>query len=65
MPWKASSSCWPVDPAAQRPEVVAEVDVTGGLDAREDAGHGRARYRSECLLLPECLLREAPQQTLG
>ena len=28
------------DPVAQRPEVVAEVDVAGGLDAREDAGHG-------------------------
>ena len=30
-----------VDPVAQRPQVVAEVDVTGGLDARQHAGHGR------------------------
>ena len=27
------------DPVPQRPQVVAEVDVTGGLDAREDSGH--------------------------
>ena len=29
-----------VDPVAQRPQVVAEMDVAGGLDARQDAGHG-------------------------
>ena len=29
-----------VDPVAQRPQVVAEMDFTGGLDARQDAGHG-------------------------
>ena len=29
----------PVDPVAQRTQVVAEMDVTGGLDAREHTGH--------------------------
>ncbi len=29
-----------VDPVAQRTEVVAQMDIAGGLDAREDAGHG-------------------------
>ena len=27
-------------PIAQRPQVVAEVDFAGWLDARQDAGHG-------------------------
>ena len=26
-------------PVADRPDVVAEVDLTGGLDARQDPGH--------------------------
>jgi hypothetical protein len=29
-----------IDPVAQGPEVVAQVDFTGRLDAREHAGHG-------------------------
>ena len=39
MPWNASFSCWPRDPLPQRPEVVAEVDVAGRLDARQHPGH--------------------------
>jgi hypothetical protein len=27
-------------PSADGPQVVAEVELTGGLDAGEDAGHG-------------------------
>ena len=34
-----------VDPVPQRPQVVAEVDVTGRLDAREHTGHGCGGYR--------------------
>ena len=33
------------DPVAQRTEVVAEVDLAGGLDAREHAGHEQRGYR--------------------
>ena len=36
-----------VDPVAHRPEQVAEVEVAGGLDAGEDAGHGRRSYRPD------------------
>ena len=60
MPWKASCSCWSGDPVPQRPEVVAEVDVAGGLDARQHTGHDPARYRSECLLPSECLRAGLP-----
>ena len=35
-----------VDPVPQRTQVVAEVDVTGRLDAREHAGHGCVRLAS-------------------
>src|SRR5262249_44139485 len=33
-------------PVPQRAQVVAEVDLAGGLDAAEDAGHGRRGYRT-------------------
>ena len=31
-------------PVPQRPQVVAEMDVTGGLDAGQHAGHGQRGY---------------------
>src|SRR3546814_5945029 len=35
-------------PVADRPEIVAEMQVAGGLDAREDAVHDRCFSRIEC-----------------
>ena len=32
-------------PVPQRPEVIAQVDVAGGLDAGQHSGHGGQRYR--------------------
>ena len=34
-----SLAVWPVREAAQGTEVGAEVELAGGLDAREDTGH--------------------------
>ena len=52
------------DPLPQRPQVVAEVDVTGGLHARQDTGHVE-HSTDECFLLPECFLRGLPARALG
>ena len=40
MPWNASVSCWPLTQFRSAAQVVAEMDVTGRLDAREHSGHG-------------------------
>ena len=39
MPWNTSLSCCPATQLPQRPEVDAEVDVAGGLQAGQDSGH--------------------------